>query len=583
MIRIARNISRNVSTNISRTIGTEPDLVLDSYGGASVAYSLYDLGNQRGTVVESEGTYHNPVVRLRRDSDGTHKSFSGVEIGNNTALSWVNEDVVTYASDFSAGVDGNAAKSGTLTGNVDGIGSEDDNLSLWADGTSTSHGITLPQGSLVSGNQYTVTFDVYIPSGQTTVDGAGLYFAGTSTVTASTSTTDAWVTISDTFVYGTGFETGTMRVTQLDTGTGTPYVFTGANSASDDLIYIRNLTITQLTSNAYAATWYDQSGVGVVSVGINSSDDSHFSGASTNWSVGTLDTDNNELDLSLGAFATTSLSSANCILPSNGDSVVYEITITNYVSGSIKLRSQGASSDRDMTVDLSANGTYQGGKTFTDDWATGVQFIAGGSGFVGSIAVVSYNIVNKLHNDATQATEASQPKVVASGSYVVDANGNYSLSFDGTDDWLATLDGWVNNIQNCLLIAVIDTNDSSTGHVWYNSGAPDRLWMRTNAGGFAVGDPADTGVVAVTDNVVTILTAEGSAGAYSFRKDGVSFDTATTDETGGGTSGFIGSQNTGAGNWSGEISAILVYDTDKSSDRSAIEESLSDTITTALS
>ncbi len=59
---------------LDKRVGTG---VLDQYGGASAAYSLYDLGNKRGTVVETEATYWNPAVRLRRDSDNTHKSFPG--------------------------------------------------------------------------------------------------------------------------------------------------------------------------------------------------------------------------------------------------------------------------------------------------------------------------------------------------------------------------------------------------------------------------------------------------------------------------------------------------------------------------
>ena len=63
--------------------------------------------------------------------------------------------------------------------------------------------------------------------------------------------------------------------------------------------------------------------------------------------------------------------------------------------------------------------------------------------------------------------------------------------------------------------------------------------------------------------------------------DGVSQGTGTTDAVTNIDHLF----NLGTGANSGNVfaSAILVYDSDKSSDRSAIEQSISDTITTALS
>jgi hypothetical protein len=93
VIRIARNISTNISRNVSRSVGTEPDPVLDRYSGASAAYSLYDLGNRRGSVVETEATYHNPAVRLRR-TDNADSSFSSMSAINSSMLAWVGADAL---------------------------------------------------------------------------------------------------------------------------------------------------------------------------------------------------------------------------------------------------------------------------------------------------------------------------------------------------------------------------------------------------------------------------------------------------------------------------------------------------------
>ena len=171
-----------------------------------------------------------------------------------------------YTSDFSSGVDGWAATRGTATGNIDGIGSLDNNLRFAADSsTSNTHHIYYT----VSGWPYAFTdphkmrisFDIYIPSGNSVIDrfqwitGGGLYNSGLITPTA-----DTWHSVSHETA-----SNGVIAIYQADS-TGT----TPAATATGDLIYVRNVRFDTigcvaeyLPSGINATQWVDTSGNGL--------------------------------------------------------------------------------------------------------------------------------------------------------------------------------------------------------------------------------------------------------------------------------------------------------------------------------
>jgi hypothetical protein len=168
--------------------------------------------------------------------------MAGVTFGGITVKLKAVPDSLEYASDFSAGVDGNSALNGTVTGNVDGIGGKDDSLSLWADGVNSSHSIILPYTS-VFGATYEISFEFFIPSTNTNCD--GIWFNGRGMGWSDNSPTlDVWnsATFTGTNTYGTG----PAYITQRSAGSNT---FIGANSPTDDLIYVRNVTVTQINSS----------------------------------------------------------------------------------------------------------------------------------------------------------------------------------------------------------------------------------------------------------------------------------------------------------------------------------------------
>jgi hypothetical protein len=80
---IVRSIVRPTVTGIVRSFGSS---FVSRFGtGLSAAYFLADLGSKRGTV---DGVL-NPVVRVRRDSDGGLRAFTANDITTGVLLAWV--------------------------------------------------------------------------------------------------------------------------------------------------------------------------------------------------------------------------------------------------------------------------------------------------------------------------------------------------------------------------------------------------------------------------------------------------------------------------------------------------------------
>ena len=148
-----------------------------------------------------------------------------------------------YTSDFSATADGWTAENGTVDGNIDAIGSRDDTLRMFADATSGQHGAQ--KASILTANKrYRIDYEVYIPSGSTTLDGVDLRDdAGdndSAIAHATITTKDAWQDLFHDFVApGTG-----IGFYGLNSGGSDSWA--GANSSTDDEFHIRDIKIRQV-------------------------------------------------------------------------------------------------------------------------------------------------------------------------------------------------------------------------------------------------------------------------------------------------------------------------------------------------
>jgi len=204
-------------------------------------------------------------VRTLRTSNNDELDLSPAQIGRGELVGFVNEPIVTYESDFSAGVDGitgaNAIRGTTarVDGISDGTTSFDNVLRYTAtevddSGTGGSNRIQRLTNASVIGQNNRIKFRYFIPSGQA---GAGIRVALGVTGVVSRffgDVTGEWTEAE--------FEGDwTINSQQL--------VFSLANATNDgdpevdDVFYIRDIQVTQLTSNGRTPILYDWSGNGI--------------------------------------------------------------------------------------------------------------------------------------------------------------------------------------------------------------------------------------------------------------------------------------------------------------------------------
>lgn len=157
---------------------------------------------------------------------------------------------VLEESDF--GPSGTAYALANATGSIDeSISGVSQSFKFYADGTNAAHLAIVPNSSLIPNAKYRISFDYYLPSGQTNVSQSRVFFdgngAGASTYTISNasgwnnsavlqaSNTDTWTTVSADVV-------SSASVSQLRIYLGNT-AFTGADDPDDDRLFIKNLRL----------------------------------------------------------------------------------------------------------------------------------------------------------------------------------------------------------------------------------------------------------------------------------------------------------------------------------------------------
>jgi hypothetical protein len=449
----------------------------------------------------------------------------------------------------------------------------------------------------------------------------------------STTTTDAWVTLSYQFTYGSGLDGGDVRVTQIVTGNNPNYVFTGANSASDDLIYIRNVTITELDTYRTQDVTYHNPAVRLR----RDSDDIHKSfpaGAFTqmqNWANEDVAVCNDNLNN--GGFENrTGDNFDNWSESTSGTSSVNAETVdVDAGSASCRIDIDGSNS----FAGISLNSLFALGQEFTysvrlkatgGNWQVGS---AGGAGvdtvtpttswatYTGTLSATNTAFTIKRSssanqslyidqvevtitqanayattwydqsgedNDATQTTAASQPKVVDAGALTTDANGNYRPLFDGTDDTMQS-GAFTLSAQPKTIVVIGDFTASSNPQYFVDGSASNRgaIGEAASAARWRIfaGTVSDYTVSEVAVNTTYVASAVFNGALSELFVDGTGKG-AKNVGTGGLDQITIGSRADQAQAFlNGGVCAIIAYP--ESANRSAIEQSLSNTLTTALS
>ena len=236
-----------VAANI--LLGTPPttqDLTL-----GTGAFTLQVKG--AGTAVSSAGTA--TITGAGTASDGTPNTFTVTVAGTVTitistaTVVWLcpgstpssyfaGAAAITniYTSNFSAGVnDWTPGTTGTVTGNIDGIGGENDWLRFTINSNNSEHYSLRGLLTFIPGNYYRIRYKYFMPSANSHIDQFRMNIGG---INLPTNTTKDATTAIDCFFNATS--AGTIIGYMLDGGAA---VFQDAGA--DDVFYIKDVIIDQ--------------------------------------------------------------------------------------------------------------------------------------------------------------------------------------------------------------------------------------------------------------------------------------------------------------------------------------------------
>ena len=211
----------------------------DNFAGVTAYYSL-----RRFTIGEDTN-----AIRVRRSSDDTEQDIGFDANGDldTTALTtFVNADITQYNYSTATQMVADFASVGGAE-SVDSVGGEE-GLKFTINASSGTH---FPYRFNVfgGGGECSISFDYYLPSTNTDIDGIQMSDASND-IGATQTTQDAWTSVT---VSGTLGGTAIYIFSKK----GGLKSFTGNGT---DVFYIKNLVVTQTTADGAVTTWYDQVG-----------------------------------------------------------------------------------------------------------------------------------------------------------------------------------------------------------------------------------------------------------------------------------------------------------------------------------
>tara|TARA_R100001530_G_scaffold134976_1_gene111065 strand:- start:77 stop:1573 length:1497 start_codon:yes stop_codon:yes gene_type:complete len=218
---------------------------LTSYSGTTAYIGRTGTGEYFGGEI-----HHVKVYNLVLSATEVKEFYSG------GSVPYKYKGANNYISDFSSGVDNWAAGVGTAAGNIDGIGGQNDNLRhTLTGGSSSSHYLHFNNNSnWYAGKDVRITFDYYIPSGNSAVD--SLLFGSYGPATTM-NTTDSWTSVDISFNVSQSYG---FIIYAADGGVQTV-------NGDGDVWYIRNFKYWQKGavaeydgSGASSDKWFDKSG-----------------------------------------------------------------------------------------------------------------------------------------------------------------------------------------------------------------------------------------------------------------------------------------------------------------------------------
>ena len=266
--------------------------------------------------------------------------------------------------------------------------------------------------------------------------------------------------------------------------------------------------------------------------------------------------------------------------------VLITITVTDYVQGAIYVRNLGGGGD--TSPNITANGTYTYEITLGDgntNW--GIGTISGPTTLkVASLKVeqlTANGFVSTWYdqsgngNDAAQASASSQPKIVSSGSAILE-NGKVAVQFDGNDNMpngvgtstptnvsvfaVRGISSYPTTFRTLFNYKAFGLTHNANGGVQYGNGA--HIFKSLSLTAKSDNYPTTTGQA--LDTIINQTNLERNSFAATL-----------------GDGGTYGLGISGIGSWSGTtqtflgtIQELVIYESDESANKSGIQTNIND-------
>jgi hypothetical protein len=523
-----------LSFDFTEDLGDKRNLsLLSQYGGAAAAYSLRALGS-----------YNENVVRVRRASDNDEKDFTASQISSGEMVNWVNSQTVPPLDI--------------------GVETSEGRIPVPEGGTS----IGTPAAAYSLRNLST-TYTGNVVDVRRSSDGTEESFTAEE---VSDGTLEAWVT-----------ETVDLTVMDFD-GVNDHVVINQIDYAGDFDISFK--VLFQAVGGRQGFIGHDTNNYirilnngGLLQIKIAGSSFFPSSGQLTQGQLHTVRV------ARIGSTLTYYL---------DGDSIQSTSSLTGTFPVSFIGQSFAATEPAKgiiFDVDLGA-ASYQGYGNTNADWEDQIGSNDGtvnGSPTTTTIQVQGdAGTVSKWYdqsgndNHAVQTAPANQPTIVEGGSLVTGG-----IDFDGVNDVLTTVSGVLSG--ETFLVSSVQSLASTSGSgsmaLWaqYSTGTAGRtfLFADKTANDYEFFSQGTNGIVLNSTPLSTdkkLLTVNSDGTNASLFRDGALSDTDSSVEVSVQNIGFsIGAASDGTFSYGGSIEEIIVYDSDQSDNRTAIEANIGET------
>ena len=557
------HISLDSALGRQRRLNSVGESVFQIAPDASAGYSLRSL------------TGGDPsVVRVRRDSDNGERDFRSSEINSGEMVSWVNQQVIAPLDIRELEADGRTgdfliakaayslrslgARQATLAATGDTVARADGKFVIQARRTSDDALKSFTADEVTDG-----TLTAWVTEYVANLVGNARYFNGTSTsVEVNRPATNSFA-ISGSFL---SVNTGGYGILSFGDDINNRFYLGAASSGRIQIFNVNagSLVFDQTVLTDYAdGTIHNFSFVTGVSGTILTIDGSEIINISTQIRTGNYATSK----MRFGSRFTTAYASYI-------EGTLYDITIdsTNAYTG------LGTSVTAWEDTIGSNNGTEVNGATYT------------GQGFDGMVSKwYDQSVTNQAGgtasgNHATQATASLQPKIVNAGSLLTDG-----IDFDGTSQ-AGLVTGSFSLTQAFTTFSVSHTDDASATLGIWSTAASATANLNTasffrNDDGFAVNAGTTLTTAGTIDYVADrtyLQTNVVNGGSSSVFVDGATGATGNAGSTNPSGVLIIGYFKSGSYlNLDGAIKEFIIYDTDQTDNRLAIEANIGETYSIA--